>query len=79
MILSTATSSSSGTTCLADDLEVTRIEPRALVMRRVQMTLGVTRWKSPPPGVSWRAVLLVVLLGDLGLVLLALDIGLINP
>lgn len=73
MILA-ASSSSSGSAVV--DLDVER---RTMVMRRVSVALGQTRPASPPPGVSWRAVLVVVLLGDLGLVLLALDLGFLNP
>jgi len=41
------------------------------------VVLGTTRWASPPPGISWRAALLVVILADLGLLLMALDVGLL--
>lgn len=37
--------------------------------------LGCTRWASPPPAPGWRVYLLVLLLGDAGLILIALDAG----
>lgn len=77
ILASTAASSTSGL-IVADDLEVTRVERRDLILRRVSIDLGATRWASPPPGVSWRMVALLVLLGDLGLLLLALDVGFIH-
>ena len=40
-----------------------------------KQAIGVTRWASPPPGVSWRAYALTLLLGDIGLVLVAWGMG----
>ena len=40
-----------------------------------EQAIGVTRWASPPPGVSWRAYALTLLLGDIGLILIAAGMG----
>lgn len=77
-----AASSSTSGLIVPATLDVTRIERRDLLTHRAEAAaaaLGTTRWASPPPGVSWRAIALVVLLGDLGLLLLALDLGLLSP
>ena len=79
MILASASSSTSGAVMDGDEVAGRRVEFRQLVLRQVVRDLGATRWASPPPGISWRTVALLVLLGDLGLLLLAMDVGLIHP
>ncbi|RTL04398.1 MAG: hypothetical protein EKK62_16520 [Acidimicrobiia bacterium] len=79
MIISAASSSTSGATLIHDaGLEVTNVKRRELIFQRITVELGSTRWASPPPGASWRTILTIVILGDLGLLLLALDMGFIH-
>ena len=58
--------------------EVTNVKRRELIYQRITVELGATGWASPPPGASWRTILTIVILGDLGLLLLALDMGFIH-
>lgn len=37
--------------------------------------LGITRWASPPPAPGWRVYALAMLAGDLGLLMVAFDLG----
>lgn len=55
MIASLATSATSATTAK---------------MHRRGAELGVTRWASPPPGISLRALAVILILGDVGYLLL---------
>lgn len=54
-------------------------ELRRLIARRNQRELarqlGTTRWASPPPGMSVRAAVLILLTGNFGLFLLLYDLG----
>jgi len=43
--------------------------------REVARDLGTTRWASPPPGMSVRAAVLILLMGNVGLFLLLFDLG----
>lgn len=49
--------------------------PRRLQLRR---SIARVRHASPPPGVSARAVLVILLLADVGYLLMALDVGLLG-
>ncbi len=52
--------------------------PQHRLWHRSARRLGVTRWASPPPAPGWRVYALAMLAGDLGLLLIAIDLGWIH-
>lgn len=70
-----ASSTASGMMRIPDRVEQTS---SFRVTRSTMVELGVTRWASPPPGTSWKTSLVLMLLGDAGLLLLAWGLGAIG-
>lgn len=70
-----ASSTATGMVQLPDRVERTG---RVIVTRSTMVELGVTRWASPPPGTSWKTSLVLMLIGDAGLLLLAWGLGAIG-
>lgn len=51
-------------------IHVTREFPAVRAARQ----LGTTRWAPPPPDVSWRTIVMIVVLGDVGFVIMLVSL-----